>query len=387
MAFDPFKGFIPDAPPSIYDVQRRQKLADQLLGNKVQNGSQFGVLADALAGTLSGYENTQAANEAQSGYTDANKALGAALSGDMNPSDLIQAGGNPFLPQSESGLVGDLIKRKLGIGETYYGTPQVSFDAQGQPHYSIIGSLGTVKEITPPQGAGGSFAPKLQISNTGTAQTAINPYSGAAESNVPINNAQAEADKSFGSGAGKLAIDAPEKLQVEGQLVQTLDNQHKMVDQKVDQTIQQLDSVSFPTGVIGNLAAAVPGTPQYDLAQNLQTIKANVGFDTLQNMRQNSPTGGALGQISNMEEQLLQAVNGSLEQGQTKEQLKANLQSIKTLMAQVNALKHQSYESDKQRLGSAPAAPPIIGGTQGQQQAPAAPSAVVDYSTYFGGGG
>lgn len=396
MPFDQFAGYIPNpgydpnTDPSIYDVQRRQKLADLLAQNNayVPNSGPLGALAQALAGTASAYEGKQASTEAQTGLDQSNKALAAALAGgDLDPSALIQAGGSSFLPDSESGLVGDLIKRKMGIGETYYGTPQVSYDDQGNPHYSIIGSLGDVKEIRPPGGAGSAFSIKNQLVDTPTAAgVPVNPYSGSAiGSGVAKNNAQAESDKSYGGILGANAGNGPQQLQVEGQLLQTLDNQHQLVDKKVDTALQQIDGGVLNTGTVGSLLSALPGTPQYDLAQNLQTIKANVGFDTLQNMRQNSPTGGALGQISNMEEQLLQAVNGSLEQGQTKDQLKSNLVSIKTLLAQVNALKHQSFESDKLRLGSAPAAPPVIG-APAPLTPPAAPaSGVVDYSTYFGG--
>jgi hypothetical protein len=117
MAFDPFRGYVAGDPASIYDVQRRQKLADQLAANKVQNGSLVGILADTLAGTASGYENSQAAAEGQAGLDDANSALARALSGEADdPASLISAASNPFLPASSSGLVGDLLKKKMGIG-------------------------------------------------------------------------------------------------------------------------------------------------------------------------------------------------------------------------------------------------------------------------------
>ncbi len=233
MAFDPFRGFIQDAPPSMFDVERRKKLADTLLSNRVQNGSQFGVLADALAGTLSGYENKQAAEQAQQGYEGANAALGAALSGDsMDPAALIQAGGNPFLPQSESGLVSDLIKRKMGIGETFYGTPQISFDENQQPHYSIIGSLGTVKEIKPPEGAGGTFSIKNQLVDTPTAAgVPVNPYSGAQTGDgVNKDNTQAELDKGLGSGIAKDILVQKDDAEGAGKLLNVLNEGESILD-------------------------------------------------------------------------------------------------------------------------------------------------------------
>ena len=82
------------------------------------------------------------------------------------------------------------------------------------------------------------------------------------------------------------------------------------------------------TGVVGKGAAFVPGTDAYDLQQRLLTLKANLGFDRLQQMRDASPTGGALGQVAVQELQALQATVGSLELGQSKAELQKNLNKI-----------------------------------------------------------
>jgi hypothetical protein len=82
------------------------------------------------------------------------------------------------------------------------------------------------------------------------------------------------------------------------------------------------------TGVVGKGVAFVPGTTAYDLQQRLLTLKANLGFDRLQQMRDASPTGGALGQVAVQELQALQATVGSLELGQSKAELQKNLNKI-----------------------------------------------------------
>lgn len=81
-------------------------------------------------------------------------------------------------------------------------------------------------------------------------------------------------------------------------------------------------------GLVGSQLARVPGTAAYNLKNKLDTIKANIGFNELQQMREASKTGGALGQIAVQELQYLQAVLGSLDQGQSPEQLKQNLLGI-----------------------------------------------------------
>jgi len=75
----------------------------------------------------------------------------------------------------------------------------------------------------------------------------------------------------------------------------------------------------------------------------LDTIKANVGFDKLQNMRDNSKTGGALGQVSELENKLLQAVNGALDPAQ-RDQLEQNLSNIKVLYIEVLEEKRQQLK-------------------------------------------
>lgn len=94
-------------------------------------------------------------------------------------------------------------------------------------------------------------------------------------------------------------------------------------------TVKEAKSmVGLNTAGIGGLAAAVPMTEARDLAAKLETIKANLGFDRLQEMRQNSPTGGALGTVAVQELTALQSTVSSLDQKQTPKQLADSLTKI-----------------------------------------------------------
>lgn len=83
------------------------------------------------------------------------------------------------------------------------------------------------------------------------------------------------------------------------------------------------------TGFTGMAAGYVPGSTAYNLKETLNTVKANLGFEKLQQMREASPTGGALGQVSDFENKLLQSTFGSLEQAQGNEQLVRNLYRVR----------------------------------------------------------
>lgn len=79
-------------------------------------------------------------------------------------------------------------------------------------------------------------------------------------------------------------------------------------------------------GAGGVLLSKIPGTGARDLQRDLETALAIIGFGELQAMRDASPTGGALGQVSEMENRLLQAVLGALQQDQSPDQLKRNIE-------------------------------------------------------------
>lgn len=99
-----------------------------------------------------------------------------------------------------------------------------------------------------------------------------------------------------------------------------------------------LDKVNgYTTGVIGASTKGIPGSPAYDLAKDIETIKANIGFLELQAMRSASPTGGALGQVAVQELQALQATLGNLDLGQSESQIRSNLQNIKARFTAISS--------------------------------------------------
>ena len=105
-------------------------------------------------------------------------------------------------------------------------------------------------------------------------------------------------------------------------------------------------SGDWTTGLIGAAASQVAGTPAYDLNQTLESIRANIGFDKLQEMRINSPTGGALGQVSDRENLLLQAVWGSLQQAQSRKQFESNLDDLERQIQSSWRRVAAAYEKD-----------------------------------------
>jgi len=237
--------------------------------------------------------------------------------------------------------------------------------------FGQMGSKGTFKETVLPEGA--EPAIPVQQLNTETGFTPVTKFGDqpANAAVTPIDNKGAARDTAIGKGEGERIVEMPEKKRKAEGALNALERQQGVVGQDIDKAISAADSNAlFTTGLLGDLSKAIPGTPAYDLAQTLLTIKANVGFDRLQEMRNNSPTGGALGAISEKENDLLQAVNGALAQGQSKDQFKSNLARIKTLMAEVLAERKSAFAQD---FGGGSAAPSGGGGSDD----------VVDWTDFF----
>ena len=92
---------------------------------------------------------------------------------------------------------------------------------------------------------------------------------------------------------------------------------------------QVMENSNLPTtGVWGQILRNIGGTGALDVKKLLDPIEAAIGFERLQAMRDASPTGGALGQVTERELTLLSSALGSLDQAQSKEQFLARLQSI-----------------------------------------------------------
>ena len=75
-------------------------------------------------------------------------------------------------------------------------------------------------------------------------------------------------------------------------------------------------------------ATGIPGTPRAVMLEAIAPIKASIGFDKLDQMRQSSPTGGALGQVSNIELDALQKSIASLSLDNTPEEFYANILKV-----------------------------------------------------------
>lgn len=142
------------------------------------------------------------------------------------------------------------------------------------------------------------------------------------------------------------AVKNMEKAAVESKqqnaLVNALD-QYSVVDRSIEEAIKKTNLLS--SGV-ASWTAGVGGLPASDLEAVLQTVQADSAFAALQEMRNNSPTGGALGSVTEKELALLQNAAGALSQSQSPGQLRKSLQQYRETRRKAFSRVADAYKRD-----------------------------------------
>jgi hypothetical protein len=83
-----------------------------------------------------------------------------------------------------------------------------------------------------------------------------------------------------------------------------------------DRLIDEAEALVSPyTTGFGSLLDQMPASQARALATTVMSLEATLGFDALQEMRANSPTGGALGNVTDFENKRLSATIASLDTG------------------------------------------------------------------------
>lgn len=310
------------------DVARRRKLAEMLRGNTVQDAGPIGALANTLSGTLSGYEDTQAATMEAEGQKAARERLIAALNDPGGGvTGLAAVASDPFLNDSGSKIASALLGQKIEQQDPAYqldlAYKQAQLDAVGQEdptsaiqNYEYLVSQG----IDPVQAQQMSFGGGgTTINNMGNIPAGFeviqDPTTGATRMQ-PIPG-----------GPAALAAEAAAAADAKGD-AQT-DRYGNVVTEDIGRALDLIEAdPAVTTGVIGQMLSQIGGSPANRVANLIETVESNVGFDRLQAMRESSPTGGALGSVTERELSLLTSAIGSLKQSNNAEDLAYNLRRV-----------------------------------------------------------
>ena len=155
----------------------------------------------------------------------------------------------------------------------------------------------------------------------------------------PTDIANQAADDAGGVAAVRKSIQSGVVIEDIGRLSNAISN-----DSFLDPASSSILSYILENPLLGS------GKNRIDALSLATTIKSSIGFDRLQQMREESPTGGALGQVSELELVTLQATLGSLDLNQSKENILYNLKRLEEIYINIFT-KLQAYPNYDKYFG------------------------------------
>lgn len=181
----------------------------------------------------------------------------------------------------------------------------------------------------------------------------VNKSDGSTRRNISENIQAAEFAKGKGQNDADFIAKYPKVQgsyksfeQKTGNLIGYTDQQGKPVQGVIDRAIA---SVGPNTTGWQAVLRSLPASAARNLENDIKTIQANIAFGELQDMRANSPTGGALGAVTERELDLLSSVQASLDQLQEGVRLKENLEVVKRNLLEIQRLRREAFAMDQGR--------------------------------------
>jgi hypothetical protein len=162
------------------------------------------------------------------------------------------------------------------------------------------------------------------------------------EPGVQVNSVTGERRPSPVSAEEKFEAKKVEMFPKARGALKSLERQTEIVTSTISSALNLISPWSTSWG---SFLSGFPAVDARKLENLITTIKANVGFDALSDMRQNSPTGGALGSVSEIENKLLQATKGTMDP-KDPEGLMKTLTEIRDLYIAVLEEKNQQFSID-----------------------------------------
>jgi len=108
---------------------------------------------------------------------------------------------------------------------------------------------------------------------------------------------------------------------------------------------------AFNTGIVGQALRGVGGTPAFDLNELLKPVRTNIFTAELDQMRANSPTGGAVGNVTDVEGNKFESALGSLDIAQSKGQLLDQIENVRNARREVLNNMKKTVEEYRRYLG------------------------------------
>lgn len=242
--------------------------------------------------------------------------------------------------------------------ESFYGSPQWYERGDGSMGFGVLGNRGTFKDMPAPDGA--SWAPPVTYQDLGNARVPVYSRGGSVagpglpvQGGVPTGYGQTGGVGPDGLpaiapyGGSQQSLEANQKRSGAQQALMTGQQQAETVFTTIDAIGGALDS-GWATGIGGRIGTGInqmTGTPTEASRMNaaIDTIRALTSRDALMSMRMESPTGAAVGNVSDFENRLMAATAGVLDPDRDPEGTKRTLADIRDKWEDFTAAREIAY--------------------------------------------
>lgn len=337
--------------PSAADIAGNRKIALALMG-QATDASPVGhwtqALARAVQGGVAGMHQSAATQGEKSRQDALTQALaGSGTFGGLGDGDRAILAQNPDVLSSVAAkTIGNRLDPNAGLNRQLLQAKIRNLQAGGEQP-SNIREWNVYNRMSPEdQQRYLTMKRAQQWKDTGlefVLPGAADPTTRAAS--MPKDVAGKEAQEQIGQARGKFISSYPQTAMA----LESLNAKRDIVQTEIKAAKEKLSSTS--TGVIGSALKIAPGTQAFELKEHIKTILANVGFEELQQMRAESPTGGALGQVAVQELTYLQAVRGSLEQARSASALKNVLERLEQFQNGAVERRQRAVDTAIRQLG------------------------------------
>lgn len=258
----------------------------------------------------------------------------------------------PALLAADPGIL-DRLKGALDeqdvAGRRLIGTPTVITDANGDQSEIQHFTDGTQRIVALPPGS----RTQQSIAAANRANTSARKAAVAEEKIEPtaaeLLSLVKERGKTVGKGEGAVIVeDLPTSRTAIAAQKAKIDSGVATSNRAIAAIKSARDQVSaISAGFIGGVTSFIPGTPAFNLVEEILPAISQEFVANLQNMRDMSKTGGAVGNVSNAEGDKLQALRGSLNIGQSPPQLLKNMQLMEDQIIASRALIQRAWDDDQ----------------------------------------
>jgi hypothetical protein len=257
----------------------------------------------------------------------------------MSVEELQSIAANPDLPKTDRDIAAKIAEQKIGLGQQRFSqgieagrfTYETGLPVPGQPTPARPVAPVTPQPMssTMPSGLGVDMQPVSYEEPTIRVPSGLSPKQ-AQEYRAKFAEAQPKVFSSVSS-----AIQ---------QVKDTKDIAQKLLND--EEALDALTGQGPVTGVTASVMSRVPGTKAFQANLLLENLQSRNFVNTIQKMRQESPTGGAVGAVAVQEMERLASIPASLKTGVQKDFLKDQLTQLVKLSDAAEKSLIGSYERD-----------------------------------------